>query len=54
MHFTRGSFTLKKTKSFTLDVANQDGELMSVEVTRQGKALMNYEGRRQFQVTHFP
>ena len=54
MHFARGSFTLKKTKSLPLDVANQDGELMSAEVTRQGKMLTNYEGRRQFQVTCFP
>lgn len=54
MRLARGSFALKKTKSLPLDVMNQDGELMSAEVTQQGKTLTNYEGRCQFQVTCFP
>lgn len=54
MHFTGGSLTLKKSESLPSDAANQDGELMFVEVTRQGKTLTNYEGRCQFQVTCFP
>lgn len=54
MSFTGSSLALKKSKSLPLDVVNQDGELMSAEVTRQGKTLTNYEGRCQFQVTCFP
>lgn len=52
--FYKRQLYFKKDQISSLDVVNQEGELMSAEVTRQSKTLTNYEGRCQFQVTCFP